>query len=260
MTLDGMDLSSIDILKKNRESGSVLLKMIPAKKLKGFHSKFRSETPKKNCRILEAELATTQKAIKEEKSVEKPTTASKDRSVINDIKESIETTLNHKMRILEKDLKKKRIEYTIRKQQYTDQLSKLNEKKENESIRVLNYELLNNPRYEFDAQEIENVQQRNRIIKDQFNKCLTVVPDDNIRSLLNMIKTNLDTQFKYLVENAERSLKSIHKIKSSFESPINEMVKRLNAQDFELSIQGQKYEEQIEAQKQLIEDLKIELK
>lgn len=209
---------------------------------------------------METELATTQKAIKEEKSVEKPITASKDRSVIDDIRESIETSLNHKMRILEKDLKKKRIEYTIRKQQYTDELSKLNEKKENENIRVLNYEILNDPRYEFDAQEIENVRQRNRIIKDEFNKCLTVISDDNIRSLLNMIKTNLDTQFKYLIENADRSLKTIHKIKCSFEDPINDMVRRLNAQEFEFATQGQKYEAEMESQKQLIEDLKIELK
>lgn len=201
-------------------------------------------------------MDTTQKLKKEERSLEKNTTVSKERSVANDIRESIETSLNHKIRILQKDLKKKRVEYSIRRQQYTDQLEKLSEKKEQESIRYLNYELLNDPRYEFDAAEIENIRKRNSVIQDEFNKCITIVGDDNIKSIVKVIKSNYDEQFRELLGNAERSIKTIAKIKTSFEDPINEMIKRINTLEFEFAAETKKHQVEIDEQKQVIDRLK----
>lgn len=128
MTLDGMNSSSIDFLQKFPESG--IFKMIPSKKIRSFHSKFHSETPKKIRKKIDSDIISSQKKNKgrESYSIEKKTTATKDRGVGSILKETIETTLNNRIRVLDKDLKKKRIEYTIRNQQYSDTLSKLNEK------------------------------------------------------------------------------------------------------------------------------------
>jgi len=132
MTLDGMNLSSIDIKKKScdtfipgdkligaypicskfinnilpRRNTSTVIKMVSTKNLKGHHSKFASESSKKNQRTLETDMSTTQKKHPDLNTPEKHTTVSKERSVTNDLRESIETSLTHKIRILQKDLKK----------------------------------------------------------------------------------------------------------------------------------------------------------
>jgi hypothetical protein len=111
MTLDGMNSSSMDVLKKSYEKGN--FKMIPAKKIKSFHSKIHSETPKKNRKKLDPDqISTMKKNIgRESYSQDKKTIATKERGVGNIFKETIEATLNNRIWILEKDLKKKRIEY-----------------------------------------------------------------------------------------------------------------------------------------------------
>ena len=265
LTLDGMNLSSIDSIKMPNCT-SALIKANASPNLIGFHSKFRSETPKKirqsretdTFNIIsskETDIPTNQKLKKDGRSLEKNITMSKERSVINDIKESIETSLNHKLRILHKDLKKKKIEYTIRRQQYNDELTKLIERREQESIKVLNYELLNNPRYEYDYEEIQNIKQQWNVTQEEFNKWILIFSEDTAKSVMKTIKMNYDEQMKEVIANAERSVKTIQKIKSSFEEPINEMIKKLSLQEFEHSTDVKKYEIEINDQKQTIEQL-----
>lgn len=179
--------------------------------------------------------------------------------MINTIKESIETSLNHKLRILQKDLKKKKIEYTIRRQQYADELSKLNERQEQEGIRVLNYELLNNPRYEYDYEELQNIRQQWCVTQEEFNKCIVIVGEESAKSIIKIIKLNYDLQFKELLANADRLIRSIQKIKTSFEEPINEMIKKLSIREFEHSADLQKYQLEISDQKRQIQQLTEEL-
>ena len=106
LTLDGMNLSSIDALKKIPESNSMIIKMMSKnKKMKGFHSKFHIETPLRKRKNCNSELWTTLKIRKDNKSIEKKTTATKERSIANVLKENIENSLNSKIKILEKDLK-----------------------------------------------------------------------------------------------------------------------------------------------------------
>lgn len=156
LTLDGMNLSSISDARVP-ESNSMLIKMIHKnKKMKGFHSKFHSETPKRKRKNLDCDFP-QQKFTKGEKSIDKKTTATKERSIANVLKENIEKSLNSKIKSLEKDLKKKRIEFTIRNQQYSENLSKLGEKSQHEKLKIYLYEMLNNPRYEFDLEETENI-------------------------------------------------------------------------------------------------------
>jgi len=176
-----MNLSSIDSLKKHSGSNSVLLKMISKnKKIKGFHSKLKSEAQHRK-KDFESDMEKPQKFMNEDNMHEKKTTPTKDRSIANILKESIENSLNNKIKVLEKDLKKKRIEFTIRNQEYSETITKLNEKRDHEAIKVLLYEMLNNPRYEFDLEELGNLKQRNVVIKDEFSKCLSLIRDDNLR-------------------------------------------------------------------------------
>jgi hypothetical protein len=119
----------------------------------------------------------------------------------------------------------------------------------------LTYELLDNPRYEYDTLEIENIRQRNYVIRAEFGKCISIVSDDNIKSLFKTIKSNYEDQFKELVANAERSLKTIDKIKHNFEKPIEEMIKKLGAQEYEFTSEAQKQQREIEEYKLTIGQL-----
>lgn len=269
LTLDGMNLSSIDSLKMPNRS-SVLIKPNQSPNLIGFHSKFRSETPKKVRQSWETgtfdiissketDFPTNQKLKKDARSLEKTLNASKEHSVINDIKESIETSLNHKLKILHKDLKKKKIEYTIRKQQYNDELTKLIERREQETIKVINYELLNNPRYDYDYEEIQNIKQQWNVTQEEFNKCVLFFGEESAKSVIKIIKSNYDEQMREIIANAERSIKTIQKIKCSFEEPINDMIKKLSVREFEHSTDVKKFEIEINDQKQTIEQLNKEI-
>lgn len=212
-----------------------------------------SETPEKHRMSLETgtfdiissketDLPTKPNQLrKDARSLDKKTTASKENRLFNDIRESIETSLNHKMKILLKDLKKKRIEYTMRQQEYNEELDRMHKKQEQESIKVLNYELLNNPRYEFDREEVQNIKQRFSVLQNEFSKTIGIINDDNVKSIITIIKTNYDNQLKDIIDNAERSLKSISKIKNSFEQPINDMITKLKLQEFELETNALKF-------------------
>jgi len=60
-------------------------------------------------------------------------------------------------------------------------LTKLNEKRGQEELKIHIFEMFNNPRYEFDLQEIDNLKLRITVIKDEFSKCLSLIRDDNLR-------------------------------------------------------------------------------
>jgi len=52
------------------------------------------------------------------------------------------------MRILKKDLKKKKIEHNLKQQEYSDNIEKVIKNNEHEAIRMLNYEIINRPKYD----------------------------------------------------------------------------------------------------------------
>ena len=216
---------------------------------KVLHNKLHSETPKNVRRSLETgtldftsskdtDLPTKSKKLaRDARSLDKKTNVSKENSLKNftcddlkspssrhthlgklvDIFISKHTSLDHKMRILLKDLTKKRIEYTLRQQEYNDELDRLQKKQEQESIKLLSYELLNDPRYDYDMEEVQNIKQRFSVIQNELSKFIDIISDDSLKFIINIIKASYDEQLKDIVSNAERSLKSIKQIKKSFE-------------------------------------------
>ena len=124
---------------------------------------------------------------------------------------------------------------------------------------LTNLEFLNDPRYEYDYEEVKNIKQKNSVLQGEFDKWVGVINDDNLKSLFKMIKSNYDAHLKECLENAERSLTTITKIKLSLEAPINEMLKRLSQQEFNFTAEFQKQQLEIDEQRQLIDKLTSEI-
>ena len=119
--------------------------------------------------------------------------------------------------------------------------------------------MFNNPRYEFDLQEIDNLKLRITVIKDEFSKCLSLIRDDNLRWLMRMLKTNYDDQIKDVLRNAERNLTTIKNIKIKFDQPINDILEQMNTQEFNFTSEIKKNQLEIDEQRQIIDDLKGKL-
>ncbi|CAI2383962.1 unnamed protein product [Moneuplotes crassus] len=260
MTLDGMNLSSIGSSQIPQSNSMLLKKICKNTKIKGLHYKFNSETPKRKRKNLDSDLVSIQQSRKDTKSIEKKPLGSKDKLIVNIIKDNIEKSLNNKIKILEKDLKKKQIEFTIRNQQYSENLSKMHERSDHEKLKLNIYEMLNNPRYEFDLEEVKNLKSRHSMVQEEFQKCLTLVQDDNLRCLMNLMKSNYDTQIKDIIANAERNLKTIKTMKTKLDGPINDVLDQINTLQFQFTTENKKNQFEIDEQRQKIDQLNQEIK
>ncbi|CAI2385922.1 unnamed protein product [Moneuplotes crassus] len=260
LTLDGMNLTSINS-SQIPQSNSMVIKMISKNnKMKGFHSKFRSETLKRKRGITGPDSSASHELRNNEKSVDKRTTATKERSIVNVVKDNIEKSLKDKINALDKDLKKKQIEFTIRKQHYNENLTQMSQKSNQDKLRLHIYEMLRNPRYEFDLEQVQSLKAKHTVLKEGFHKCLTLIRDDNLQCLMKIMKTNYDGQIEDIISNAERNLRTIQSVQDKFDSPVNNILDQMNALELKLVTEQKKSLLEVEEHRQQVEQLTKELK
>jgi len=113
--------------------------------------------------------------------------------------------------------------------------------------------------YDYDQEEIDSLKQRIMVLQDEFTKSIGIMTDDSVKSIIGTIKRNYDEHAREIIDNAERSLKTINKIKSSFETPVIQILNKLKAPEYGYESELQKYKRELEDSKQLIFRLQNEL-